>query len=86
MLLDNPCEHNGYVITGHAFELAPGRWQSQLLVERDGFVPEGMGISPVCIGARAAEQQALLAGRRMVDGAGFGLLTESASGRASATR
>lgn len=56
MLFDNPCKHNGYIITGHAFELAPGRWQSQLLVERNGFVPEGIGISPVCIGARAAEQ------------------------------
>jgi hypothetical protein len=79
MFFDNPSEHNGYVITGHAIELAPGRWQSQLLVERDGFVPGGMGISPICIGARAAEQQALLAGRRMVDGAGFSLLTVSGS-------
>ncbi len=75
MFFDNPCEHNGYVITGRALELAPGRWQSQLLVERRGFVSEGIGIAPVCVGARAAEQQALLAGRRMVDGAGFGLLT-----------
>jgi hypothetical protein len=74
MLFDNPCDYNGYRITGHAFELAPGRWQSQLLVEREGFVPEGMGVSPVCIGARAAEQQALAAGRRMVEGTGFALL------------
>lgn len=79
MLFDNPCEHNGFVITGHAFELAPGRWQSQLLVERNGFVPEGMGIAPICVGARAAEQQALLAGRRMVDGAGFTLLSAAGS-------
>jgi hypothetical protein len=79
MFFNNPCEHNGYVITGHAFELAPGRWQSQLLVERDGFVPEGMGVSPICIGARAAEQQALLAGRRMVEGAGFTLRTAAES-------
>ncbi|HEX9173327.1 MAG TPA: hypothetical protein VF861_11745 [Telluria sp.] len=77
MFLDNPSRHNGYVITGHAYELAPGCWQSQLLVEREGFVPEGMGISPICVGARAAEQQALLAGRRMVDGAGFALLAAS---------
>lgn len=60
--MDNPCEHNGYVITAHADGLAPGQWQSQLLVERDGFVPEGMDVSPLCMGARAAEQQALLAG------------------------
>jgi hypothetical protein len=73
MLFENPCKHNGYVITGNAFELAPGQWQSQLLVERDGFAAEGMGISPTCTGARAAEQQALRAGRRMVDGAGFSL-------------
>lgn len=79
MSFDNPCKHNGYIITGHAFELAPGRWQSQLLVERNGFVPEGMGIAPNCVGARAAEQQALLAGRRMVDGAGFALLSASGS-------
>lgn len=75
MFFDTPCEHKGYVMTGHAFELSPGRWQSQLLVERDGFVAEGMGVSPVCAGSRAAEQQALLAGQRMVDAAGFGLLT-----------
>jgi hypothetical protein len=73
MFFNNPCEHQGYVITGQARELAPGRWQSQLLVERDGFVSEGMGVSPICIGARAAEQQALAAGRRMVEGAGFTL-------------
>jgi hypothetical protein len=79
MLFDNPCNHNGYVITAHAFELAPGRWESRLLVERDGFVPEGMGISPTCIGAGAAEQQALLAGRRMVDGAGFAMRAASGS-------
>lgn len=79
MFFDNPCEHKAYVIIGHAFELAPGRWQSQLLVERDGFVSEGMGVAPVCAGARAAEQQALLAGRRMVDVAGFGLLTAPGS-------
>lgn len=79
MSFNNPCEHNGYVITGHAFELAPGRWQSQLLVERAGFVPEGMGIAPVCAGARAARQQALRAGMRMVDGAGFSLLSTAAS-------
>jgi hypothetical protein len=79
MLFDNPCEHNGYVITGHPFELAPGRWQSQLLVERAGFVPEGMGIAPDCNGARAARQQALLAGRRMVAGAGFSLLSTAGS-------
>jgi hypothetical protein len=79
MFLDNPCTYNGYVITGHAFELAPGRWQSQLLVERDGFVPEGIGVSPICIGARAAEQQALLAGRRMVDAVGFALLNAAGS-------
>lgn len=77
MFFENPCEHNGYVITGHAVELAPGRWQSQVLVERDGFVPGGMGVSPLCMGARAAEQQALLAGRCMVDGTGFSLLTPS---------
>jgi hypothetical protein len=75
MFFDNPCEHNGYVITGHAFELAPGRWQSQLLVERCGFVSEAMGVSPMCIGAGAAKQQALVAGRRMVEGAGFTLRT-----------
>jgi hypothetical protein len=79
MLFNNRCEHNGYIITGHALELAPGRWQSQLLVERDGFVPEGMGVSPICVAARAAEQQALLAGRRMVDGAGFTLRTAAGS-------
>lgn len=79
MFLDNPCTHNGYVITGNAFECAPGRWQSQLLVERSGFASEGMGISPACTGARAAEQQALLAGLRMVDGAGFCLLAASPS-------
>lgn len=79
MFFDNPCEHNGYIITGQAVELAPGRWQSQLLVEREGFVPEGMGISPICIGARAAEQQALLAGRHMVDGVGFALRTSPGS-------
>jgi hypothetical protein len=79
MFFNNPCEHNGYVITGHAFELAPGRWQSQLLVERDGFVPEGIGISPICMGAGAAEQQALLAGRRMVEGVGFTLRTAAGS-------
>jgi hypothetical protein len=73
MLFDNPCELNGYVITGNAFELAPGKWQSQLLVERDGCVAEAMGVSPLCVGARAAEQQALLAGRRMVEGASFAL-------------
>jgi hypothetical protein len=73
MFFNNRCEHNGYVITGNAFQLAPGQWQSQLLVERDGFVPEGMGVSPICVGAQAAEQQALLAGRRMVEGAGFTL-------------
>lgn len=75
MFFDNPCELNGYVLTGHAFELAPGQWQSQLLVERDGCVPEGIGVSPICVAARAAEQQALLAGRRMVEGAGFSLRT-----------
>lgn len=79
MLFENPCQHNGYIITGNAFELAPGRWQSQLLVERHGFASEGMGISPTCTGARAAEQQALLAGRRMVDGAGFSLLAAAHS-------
>jgi hypothetical protein len=62
MFFNNPCEHNGYVITGNVFELAPGRCQSQLLVERDGF-----------------EQQALLAGRRMVEGAGFTLRTAAES-------
>jgi hypothetical protein len=77
MLFSNPCEYNGYVISGQALELAPGQWQSQLLVERNGFVAEGMGISPVCIAAGAAEQQALLAGRRMVDGAGFSLRTSA---------
>ena len=77
MLFNNPCEYNGYVITGQALELAPGQWQSQLLVERDGFVPEGMGISPVCVAASAAEQQALLAGRRMVEGVGFTLRTSA---------
>jgi hypothetical protein len=80
MFFNNPCEFNGYLITGHAFQVAPGRWQSQVLVERDGFVAEGMGVSPICIGARDAEQQALLAGRRMVDGAGFALLTRSDRG------
>lgn len=79
MSFNNPCEHNGYVITGHAFEVAPGRWQSQLLVERAGFVSEGMGIAPVCVGARAARLQALQAGRRMVDGAGFSLLSTAVS-------
>jgi hypothetical protein len=79
MFFNNPCEHNGYVITGNAFALAPGRWQSQLPVERDGFVPEGMGVSPICIGARADEQRALLAARRMVEGAGFTLLTAAKS-------
>ncbi|MDB5950349.1 MAG: hypothetical protein JWR65_2204 [Massilia sp.] len=79
MFFNNPCEHKGYVITGHAVELAPGRWQSQLLVERDGFVAEGMGVSPLCVAAGAAEQQALLAGRRMVEGAGFSLRTAAVS-------
>jgi hypothetical protein len=79
MFFSNPCEHNGFVITGNAFELASGRWQSQLLVERAGFVPHGMGISPICIGARAAEQQALLAARRVVEGAGFTLRTAAES-------
>lgn len=75
MLFNNHCEYYGYVITGQALELAPGQWQSQLLVERDGFVPEGMEISPVCVAIGAAEQQALLAGRGMVEGAGFTLHT-----------
>ncbi|MES2756011.1 MAG: hypothetical protein V4693_01455 [Pseudomonadota bacterium] len=79
MFFDNPCELNGYVITGQAVELAPGRWQSQLLVEREGFVPEGLGVAPLCGAARAAEQQALLAGRRMVEGAGFSLRTPAVS-------
>lgn len=77
MFYDNTCEHNGYFITGHAFELAPDRWQAQLLVERNGFVSVGIGISPVCPGARLAEQQALVAGRRMVDSNGFGMLAAS---------
>lgn len=77
MPFNNPCEYNGYVITGQAFELAPGQWQSQLLLECDGFVPEGMGVSPVCVAAGAAEQQALLAGRRMVEGVGFTLRTSA---------
>jgi hypothetical protein len=37
MFFNNPCEHHGYVITGNGFALAPGRWQSQLLVEGAGF-------------------------------------------------
>jgi hypothetical protein len=73
MFFNNPCAHKGYVITGQAFELAPGRWESQLLVEREGCVSEGMGVSPICVAAGAAEQQAVLAGRRMVEGAGFAL-------------
>lgn len=73
MFFNNPREHKGYVITGQAFELTHGRWQSQLLVEREGCVPDGMGVSPICVAAGAAEQQAVLAGRRMVQGAGFSL-------------
>lgn len=55
MFFDNPCEHNGYVITGRAFELAPGQWQTQLLVELDGFEPEGLGFSPICLAAHSAQ-------------------------------
>jgi hypothetical protein len=79
MSFNNPCELNGYLITGNAFEQAPGRWYSQLLIERDGFVEEGMGVSPMCSGELAAEQQALLVGRRMVEGAGFTLRTAPGS-------
>lgn len=83
MLFDNPCEHNGYLVTGRAVQLYAGKWQAQLLIERQGFVSEGMGVAPLCMERIEAEQQAVAVGRRIVDGASFALLTAAELPRSS---
>jgi hypothetical protein len=73
MLYDNPTLHNGFVITGSGVRLFSGQWHCQLLIERPGFAPSGMEVVPLCNGMVEAEQQAISAGCKMVDLAGFGL-------------
>jgi hypothetical protein len=74
MPYDNPTLHNGFLISGRGEQHYSGRWQCHLLIERPGFVAEGMAVVPLCDGALEAEQQAIAAGREMVDSPGFGLL------------
>jgi hypothetical protein len=66
-------EYKDFTITGCA-ESAAGHWRSVVLLARNGCISESIPVIPRCASSAQAIEQALLAGRAMVDADGFRLL------------